>query len=132
MFCQRSVRPSSWQPNTFMPDDYQEKKKDSHFPPDVAVIGGCLFVIMAVVYVSCGLSWAKTRGDTTLFNLALFLGGIGAVLLLVARIPLYRRRRFFTLGPRSLTGIYRKLYYAAYVFIVPSIGLLALLLLTFR
>jgi len=78
------------------------------------------------------LSWAKARGDTTLFNLAVFLGGIGAVLLLIARIPLYRQHRFFTLGPRSLTGIYRRLYFTAYVFIVPSIVLLVLLLLAFR
>ena len=115
-----------------MPDDHQEKKNDSYFPPDMGAIGSFFIVIMAVVYVSCGLSWVKARGDTTLFNLAVFLGVVGAVLLLVARIPLYRQRRFFTLGPRSLTGIYRKLYFTAYVFIVPSIVLLVLLLLALR
>jgi hypothetical protein len=115
-----------------MPDDHQEKKNDSYFPPDVGAIGSLLFIIMAVVYVSCGLSWAKARGDTTLFNLAVFLGCVGAVLLFIARIPLYRQRRFFTLGPSSLSGIYRKLYFTAYAFIVPSIVLLVLLLLAFR
>jgi hypothetical protein len=114
-----------------MPDIEQDKKDSSPVPPDMAGIGSFLFMILAVLFVSCGLSWAK-RGDTTLFNLAVFLGAIGAVLLLIARIPLYRQRRFFTLGPRALTGIYRKLYFAAYVFIVPSIVLLVLLLLSLR
>jgi hypothetical protein len=114
-----------------MPDDHQDKKNDSYFPPDMAVVCSFLFMILAVVFVSCGLSWAK-RGDTTLFQLAMFLGVVGAILLFVARIPLYRQHRFFTLGPRSLTGIYRKLYFTAYAFIVPSIVLLVLLLLAFR
>lgn len=114
-----------------MPDNEQDQKDSSHVPPDMAVIGSFLFMILAVLFVSCGLSWAK-RGDTTLFNFAVFLGVVGAVLLFIARIPLYRQRRFFTLGPRALTGIYRKLYFTSYVFIVPSIVLLVLLLLSFR
>ena len=114
-----------------MPDTEQDKKESPHVPPDMAVIGSFLVVILAILFVSCGLSWVK-RGDTTLFKLAVFLGAIGAVLLFIARIPLYRQRRFFTLGPRTLTGIYRKLYFASYVFIVPSIVLLVLLLLSLR
>src|SRR5260370_40448886 len=115
-----------------MPNNDQEKKKGPYFPPDVAAIGGFFFIIFAVLYVTCSLSWATSRGDTTLFILAVFLGGIGGVSLLIARMPLYRQRRFFTLGPSSLSGIYRKLYFTAYFFIVPSIVLLVLLLLAFR
>jgi len=115
-----------------MPDNDQRKKNDSYVPPDIGAIGSLFFIMFVVLYVICGLSWAKARGDTTLFNLALFLGGVGAVLLLVARIPLYRQRRFFTLGPKSLSGVYRKLYFTAYAFIVPSVVLLVLLLLTFK
>jgi hypothetical protein len=114
-----------------MPDNEQHKKNSSQVPPDMAVICGFLIMILVVLYVSCGLSWAK-RGDTTLFNLAVFLGVVGAVLLFIARIPLYRQRRFFTLGPRALTGVYRKLYFTSYAFIVPSIVLFVLLLLSFR
>lgn len=88
-------------------------------------------MILVVLFVSCGLSLAN-RGDTTLFKLAVFLGVVGVVLLFTARIPLYRQRRFFTLGPSSLSGIYRKLYFTAYIFIVPSIVLLVLLLLALR
>ena|SRR5260370_32853188 len=115
-----------------MPNNNQEKKNDSHFPPDVGAIGSLFFITFAVLYVTCGLSWAKTRGDTTLFNLAVFLGCTGAVLLLIARMPLYRQHRFFTLGPSSLSGVYRKLYFTAYIFLVPSIVLLVLLLLVVR
>jgi len=115
-----------------MPDNDQQKKNDSYVPLDIGAIGSLFFIMFVLLYVSCGLSWAKARGDTTLFNLALFLGGVGAVLLLIARIPLYRQRRFFALGPRSLSGVYRKLYFTAYAFIVPSIVLLVLLLLAFR
>ena len=114
-----------------MPDSEQDKKNSSNVPPDMAVIGSFLFLILAVLFVSCGLSWAK-KGDTTLFKLAVFLGVVGVVLLFIARIPLYRQRRFLTLGPRALTGIYRKLYFTSYAFIVPSIVLLVLLLLSFR
>lgn len=119
-------------PNDEQQKDEQQKKNGTCFPPDVVAVGGLLFMVMVSLIVICGLSWAKARGDTTLFNLAIFLGGVGAVLLLLARVPLYRQRRFFTLGPRSLSGVYRKLYFTAYAFIVPSIVLLLLLLLAFR
>ncbi|MCW5555892.1 MAG: hypothetical protein KIS67_27510 [Verrucomicrobiae bacterium] len=102
------------------------------FPPDLGALLSPILLIIAILYLSSGLFWAKTTGDTSLFHLALFLGSAGALLLLVARIPLYRQRRFFTLGPGALTGIYRKLYYAAYALIVPSILFFGLLLYSLR
>ncbi len=80
------------------------------------------------LYVTCAVQWARAFGDKRLFHLALWLAGVGSVLLLFARMPLYRQRRFFTLGPRSLTGVHRRLYYAAYWLIIPSIALLVILL----
>ena len=113
--------------------DGDHKKTDNwFFPPDLGAVISPILLIIVVLYVSCGLSWAKTFGDTSLFHFAMFLGGVGASLLLVARIPLYRQRRFFTLGPKSLTGFHRKLYYTAYGLIVPSVLLLALLLFVLR
>lgn len=119
--------------------DFARMKQREHnktdgwfFPPDLGAVLSPILLIIAVVYVSCGLSWAKAAGDQSIFHLALFLGAAGALLLLAARIPLYRQRRFFTLGPRALTGIYRKLYYAAYALIVPSIILFGLLLYSLR
>jgi hypothetical protein len=106
--------------------------EDSYFPLDIAAVLAPVLLAAVLVYVTCAISWAKAFGDTSLLNLALWLGGIGAAMLLVARIPLYRQRRFFTLGPKSLAGIHRKLYYLAYLLIVPSIVLLALLLMTLK
>jgi hypothetical protein len=114
-----------------MPEKSPDKNDGSSFPPDMAAICGLLFMVLASITVTSGLSWATSRGDTTLFNLALFLGAVGVFLLAIARIPLYRQHRFFTIGPKSLSGVYRRLYIAAYVFIVPSIALLVLLLLAF-
>lgn len=55
---------------------------------------------------------------------------VAVVLLFVARLPLYRQRRWFTMGPRHLSGIHRRLYFAAYL--VLSIGaVLMLLAITF-
>jgi hypothetical protein len=112
-----------------MPDNDPKQKDGSQFPPDLGLICSFFFLLLAVLYVACALSWAKGWGDRTLFQLALILGFVGVVLLFTARIPLYRRKRFFTFGPSSLSGIYRKLYFTAYMFIVPSIVLLVLLLL---
>ncbi len=112
-----------------------DKPKDSNggtFPPDLAAVLAPTLLSIIVLYVSCGIEWAKNFGDRSLLHVALCLGGTGSLLLFAARLPLYRQRRFFTFGPSSLTGIHRKLYYAAYWFIIPSVALLILLLLNLK
>jgi hypothetical protein len=101
------------------------KKSDSgHFPWDLrALLEPMLFVILFAVVLPY-FSLAERRGDRTLLTVALVLGGIGVVLLFFARLPLYRQRRFFFFGARHLSGVHKRLYYAAYVFIVPCILLL--------
>ena len=111
-----------------MIDDKTENRTRSYFPPDIAAVVAPILMCIGGVYVASGLSWARGLGDTSLLDLALLVGGAGSILLFFARLPLYRQRRFFSLGPRSLTGIHRRLYYAAYWLIVPSVALLALLL----
>ena len=98
------------------------------FPPDLAAVLAPVFLSVVFLYVTCAVEWARAFGDKRLFHLALWLGAVGSVLLFFARLPLYRQGRFFTLGPKSLTGVHRRLYYAAYWLIIPSIALLALLL----
>ena len=112
----------------------KEKKPsdDWSFPPDLAAILGPILAAFAFLYLISAVSWARASGGTSLFRFALCLGVLGSVALFVARLPLYRRRRFFTLGPRALTGWHRKLYYVAYALIVPSVLLLVALLLSFR
>jgi hypothetical protein len=54
--------------------------------------------------------------------------GAGVVLLFLARLPLYRQRRFFAFGPKLLDESHRRLYRWAYGFICLG-GLLLLLTL---
>ncbi len=115
-----------------MAHDDHKKSDGGIFPPDLAAVLAPTLLSIVVLYVSCGIEWAKNFGDRSLLHIALCLGGAGSLLLLAARLPLYRQHRFFTFGPRSLTGIHRKLYYAAYCLILPSVALLALLLLNLR
>ena len=56
-----------------------------------------------------------------IYNLAQLLGFISVILLFLARFLLYRQRQFLAVGPRALNRIYRKVYYAAYVFIILSV-----------
>ncbi len=95
-----------------------------HFPFDLRVLlEPMLFVILFTVALPY-FSLAERRGDRTLLTVPLILGGIGVILLFFARLPLYRQRRFFFFGARHLSGVHKRLYYAAYAFIVPCILLL--------
>ena len=111
-----------------MRNDKLKRSDDWWFPPDLATVLAPFVLILGLLYLDFGISMAKRFGDTSLFQLGLLFGLVGVVLLFFARLPLYRQRRFFTLGPRALTGVNRKLYYAAYIFLVPSVVLLAVLL----
>ena len=105
---------------------YSDPKKPDggHFPWDLgALLAPVPFAILFALVLPY-FSLAERRGDKTLLTIALILGGIGVVLLFFARWPLYRQRRFFVFGARELCGVHKRLYYAAYLFIVPSILLL--------
>src|SRR4051812_22495415 len=60
----------------------------SQFPLDIAAVLAPVLLAAVLVYVTCAISWAKAFGDTSLLHLALWLGGFGAALLFVVRIPL--------------------------------------------
>jgi hypothetical protein len=80
-----------------------------HFPPDL-LTALALPVVVPILVASWLLS---LHGTPWLWAAAISLGiaAIGAALLLVAKLPLYRQRRFFTFGiqavPQSSHGIYR-------------------------
>jgi hypothetical protein len=61
---------------------------------------------------------------------ALLIGAVSIGLLLYAKLPLYRQRRFFTFGPQALPEQRRPFYRRAYVCAVLSVALLACLLLS--
>ena len=59
-----------------------------------------------------------------LYGFGLGAGAIGAVLLFVARLPLYKQRRFWTIGPMPLDRKHRRIYWLTYVFVVTGLLLL--------
>jgi hypothetical protein len=71
------------------------------------------------------LSFLKAADALNLFYSGLGIGSLGIVLLFFARLPLYHQRRFWTFGPRELPAFHRKLYWLAYLFVVASVLLLA-------
>jgi len=109
-----------------------DKTERGHFPYDLRVLLEPMVFGTLVLVAGSYLPTARRAGDITPFTLALVLGGIGVVLLFFARRPLYRQRRFFAVGPRHLQGVHRKLYYAAYIFIVPCILILVAMLAVWK
>src|SRR5579864_8137997 len=85
--------------------DYSLRK----FPPDLQAILGIPLLVTLTFF-----SWLlSVHGTTWIFAAAASLGiaVIGAALLFLAKLPLYRQGRFFTFGievlPESSHGLYR-------------------------
>jgi hypothetical protein len=115
--------------------DMSEPNKKRHWlppliPPDLVALFGLLFfpVIAAMMFgfIMAPLFRAR-RGDPAILYLACGIAAIGIVLLLFARLPLYRQGRFFTFGARLLDDRHRRLYRCAYAFITLAMLLLGLL-----
>jgi hypothetical protein len=106
-----------------------QNRSDRQIPEEVLGFLGTLFLMPVVSFSFCSLLLSAT----SLYNVdltKLFLAGLGAglsgiVLLFFARLPLYRQRRFLTYGPRSLDKLHRRLYWLAYLTVLASIGLMA-------
>jgi hypothetical protein len=102
-----------------------KKSSDWYIPPDWS-----LFLIIPTIAILSAmllpvLSFLKTADALGLFYSGLGIGGFGIVLLFFARLPLYRQHRFLVFGPRELPALHRKLYWLAYLFVVTSVLLLA-------
>lgn len=70
---------------------------------------------------------AARRGDTTFFLLSLVTSALGVILLFLARLPLYRQRRFFTFGSAALPEPQRRLHRTAWKVILVGVGMLVIL-----
>jgi hypothetical protein len=92
----------------------------------VMVIGLLLIVFLPI------LSRLLTADLTDLYWSGLGVGGLGVLLLFLARLPLYRQRRFFTLGSKALPELHRKLYKIAYGVVISSVLLLGIVWLRAR
>src|SRR5205823_11855212 len=81
--------------------------------PSIGVLAGLLLPIVARL---------KTADVVALYGIGVGVGVVGAVLLFIARVHLYRQRRFWTFGPRCLDRKHRRIYWLAYAFV--SAGML--------
>ena len=113
-----------------------KKSSNWYVPPDIALLFSFYLALPIILILSGVLLPLLARfnsGDLVgVFYSALALGAVGTALLFFARLPLYRKRQFLTFGPSQLSGIHRKLYWLAYLFVVVSIFLLVLIWLRLR
>ena len=111
------------------PNDSQ-KKSDWYFPTDL----GCLLFswiwIVVIAFLAGGILplivKLKSADVLELYYLAIGCAVVGTIFLFLARLPFYRQQRFLFFGPKNLDGTHRKLYWLAYVFVVMSLLLLAI------
>jgi|ERR1017187_3037283 hypothetical protein len=68
----------------------------------------------------------------TLYGVGVGAGVVGILLLFIARLPLYRQRRFWTVGPRQLDRKRRRFYRLAYGSVTASLLLLLVVWLRTR
>ena len=78
----------------------QHSNSFRNFPADLLAVSGIPVVVVAVV--SC---WSMSMRGTTWMvaaGFSLIVAVVGAALIFVAKLPLYRQRRFFTFGIRAI------------------------------
>jgi hypothetical protein len=68
------------------------------------------------------------KGNRFIIAFPFAVGFLGVILLFFARLPLYKRRQFFSFGPSGLDQPHRKLYFVAYMLLICSIGSMLLML----
>lgn len=105
------------------------KRSAPNFPRDLAVLFAEFWLLLPLLVVlSLTWNWARAsivNGDPTLLWIATGLGVLGSAVLGFARLPFYRERRPFQIGPGGLDAVHRRLYFAAYALVALSIGLYA-------
>jgi hypothetical protein len=106
-----------------------KKSSDWYISPDWIAQFSLLLIIPTIAILASillpVLSSLKAADALNLFYSGLGIGSIGIMLLFFARFPLYRQRKFLAFGPRELPAFHRKLYWLAYLLVVASVLLLA-------
>jgi hypothetical protein len=105
-----------------------KRNLDWYIPPDWLFIltfpvPGTLVVMLAAIVLPI-IAHLKTADMRALYGFALGAGGMGIVLLFLARLPLYKERRFWTIGPAQLDRSHRRVYWLAYIVVAASLLLL--------
>jgi hypothetical protein len=109
-------------------------ESDWYVPSDWGFLLGFLVVPIVGICAGCFLPWLNSarRGNPAPFYASVLLAIAGVILLFLARLPLYRQKKFFSFGSRHLSGIHRKLYRVAYLCIGVSLLMMTLLLMMLR
>ena len=107
-----------------------KKQSDWYVPAEVLGLLGTVLLVPAIA-VLAGLALPiifklENAEPFQLFSWGLSSGVFGITVLLRARGPLYRQRRFWTFGPRELDRKHRILYWIAHVFTLTSVTLLVI------
>jgi hypothetical protein len=105
--------------------DMNKRNSDWYIPPN-GLAGLIPFLVMAVVSMLGSMLLPvivrlKTADMRALYSFGLGAGILGVILLFVARLPLYKQRRFLTIGPMKLDREHRRIYWLAYVLVAASL-----------
>lgn len=96
-------------------------------------IGHILLAPIIMAIAACAslpvFSFVANARWNPLYWTGLALSAVGLTLLFIARMPLYREKKFFVWGSRALPETSRRYYRWAYCLIVPGAALLILFLL---
>jgi hypothetical protein len=110
-----------------------KRNSDWFIPPDWLGGLGPLVVIACVSILASMLlpilGQLKSGDLRELYGLGLGAGVLGAILLFVARLPLYKQRRFWTFGPKQLDQTHRRIYWLAYALVAASLLVLGVVYL---
>ena len=94
-----------------------KRLSDWQLPPDWRWILGFQLVVPLVASLAAVLlpvvAPLKTADVRALYGCGLGASVIGIALLVVARLPLYKQRRYWTAGPRQLDRKHRRFYWLA-------------------
>jgi hypothetical protein len=103
---------------------------DWHIPADWQFHLGMLVMIPLIALLAgilcSGVELLLTAGGSVPHVLGISVGIFGVVLLFISRLPLYRTRRFWTLGPGQLGRKHRQVYWLAYAAVTASVLLLGI------
>jgi hypothetical protein len=107
------------------------KRLSDWFGPPGALINLLGLIPVAIIAILAGvlLPVLESLQSADLYKLyfsGLGIAGFGAILLFLARLPLYRKGRFWAIGPGELNKTYRRLYWLAYLIILAGLGLLGI------
>jgi hypothetical protein len=110
-------------------DTMSKRDPNWYVPPDMLALLGMFLVLPAIALSASFLLPLVARLQTAnlraLYGFGLGAGIAGAILLFAARLPLYKQRRFWTLGPGQLDRKHRRLYWLAHIFLAASLLLFA-------